>query len=253
MRASNAPVASDASRHHPESGVTLIEILIAVSLLSLLSVGILVAMRIGFNTMDKVDSRLVTDRRISYARRIIENEIAGYIYTMAQWHRPDSDVFQRMPFYQWEPQTMRFVTSYSLQDAWRERPQLSALQVIPGSDGKGVRLIVNEIPYTGPLEAGQTIESIDSDNVVHFVPVTPGPQSFVLADRLAYCRFSYLQPLPTAPFQVWRPDWVLNRQLPQGVRIDMAPLDPSPADLHVSSVTVALQVNRTPGTDYADQ
>ena len=70
---------------HPEAGVTLIEILIAVSLLSLLSVGILLAMRIGFNTMDKVDSRLVSNRRVSYARRIIENEIAGYTYTMADW------------------------------------------------------------------------------------------------------------------------------------------------------------------------
>ena len=69
----------------------------------------------------------------------------------------------------------------------------------------------------------------------------------MLADRLAYCRFSYLQPLPTPPFQIWRPDWILQQQLPQGIRIDMAPLDPSPADLHVSSVTVALHVNRTPG------
>jgi hypothetical protein len=31
----------------------------------------------------------------------------------------------------------------------------------------------------------------------------------------------------------------------------MAPLDPSPADLHVSTVTVALHINRTPGI-YAD-
>ena len=55
---------------------------------------------------------------------------------------------------------MRFVTSYSLQDAWRGRPQIAALQVIPGADGAGVRLIVNETPYTGPAQAGQmTIRS----------------------------------------------------------------------------------------------
>ena len=74
------------SHSNPESGVTLIEILIAVSLLSLLSVGMLIAMRIGFNTMDKVDTRLISNRRVSYARRIIENEIAGYTFTMAAWH-----------------------------------------------------------------------------------------------------------------------------------------------------------------------
>lgn len=236
---------------HPESGVTLIEILIAVSLLSLLSVGVLVAMRIGFNTMDKVDSRLVSNRRVSYARRIIENEIAGYIYTLADWQMQPG-VFQSTPFYQWEDQTMRFVTSYSLQDAWRGRPQIAALQVVSGEDGKGVRLIVNETPYTGPAQAGQTIASISPDRSVHFVPVVAGPQSFVLADRLAYCRFTYLETGPLPPFQVWRPDWVLAQQLPQGVRIDMAPLDASPADLHVSAVTVSFHVNRTPGVAYAD-
>jgi prepilin-type N-terminal cleavage/methylation domain-containing protein len=233
------------------SGVTLIEILIAISLLSLLSLGMLISMRIGFNTMEKVDSRLVSDRRVSYARRIVEDEISGYMYTVAIFHpRPDSGM--SVPFNQWDPQTMRFVTTYSLQDAWRGRPQIAVLQIIPGADGKGVRLIVNEIPYTGAEQAGQMIASIDQDSGVNYVPVAPGPQSFVLADRLSFCRFSYLQPMATAPFQIWRPDWVQTLLLPQGVRIDMAPLDTSPASLHVSTVTVALHVNTTPGAIYAD-
>jgi type II secretory pathway component PulJ len=236
------------SPSNPESGVTLIEILIAVSLLSLLSVGMLIAMRIGFNTMDKVDSRLISNRRVSYARRIIENEIAGYTYTVAELHG-----MQTISFNQWEPQTMRFVTSYSLQDAWRGRLQIAALTVIPGEEGNGVRLIVNETPYTGRDQAGQTVSSIDADGSVHFVPVMAGAQSFVLADRLAYCRFSYLEQESVAPFQIWRPDWAQNQQLPLGIRIDMAPLDASPSNLHVSTVTAALNVNLTPGVDYGDQ
>jgi prepilin-type N-terminal cleavage/methylation domain-containing protein len=235
-----------------KAGVTLIELLLAISLLSLLSVGMLISMRIGFNTMERVDSRLVSDRRVSYARRIIEDEISGYIYTMAAWRpRPDAPVI--VVFNQWEPQTMRFVTAYSLQDAWRGRPQIAALQVIPGADGNGVRLIVNETPYTGSDQAGQMITSVDPDSTVSYAPVVAGSQSFVLADRLSYCRFSYLQSTPSAaPFQVWRSDWTRVQQLPQGVRIDMAPLDTSPASLHVSTVTVALHVNTTPGTTYAD-
>jgi type II secretory pathway component PulJ len=236
---------------HPESGVTLIEILIAVSLLSLLSVGMLIAMRIGFNTLEKVDSRLVSNRRVSYARRIIENEISGYTYTTAEW-RPQPDIVHTIIFGQWEPQTMRFVTAYSLQDSWRGRQQIASLQVISGTDGRGVRLIVNETPYTGARQAGETVASIDPDSTVHFAPVVAGPQSFVLADRLAYCRFSYLEQRFVAPFQIWRPDWVQRQVLPQGVRIDMAPLDPSPSDLHVSTVTVAMHVNLTPGIGYAD-
>ena len=246
---------------HPEAGVTLIEILIAVTLLSFLSVGVLLAMRTGFNTMGKVDSRLVTDRRVSYARRIIESEIAGFAYTTANWH-PGQPENRTVPFTQWEYQTMRFVTTYSLQEASRGKPQIAALQVIPGADGNGVRLIVNETPYTDEIQAGQMILGFTPGSsapgkppaaeTVNFAPVVAGPQSFVLADRLAYCHFSYLEPLFEPPFQDWRPDWALPNRLPQGIRIEMAPLGGTPADLHVSTITAALNVNQTPGVYYGD-
>jgi hypothetical protein len=237
---------------HPEAGVTLIEILIAVSLLSLLSVGMLIAMRVGFNTLDKVNSRLLTDRRVSYARRILESEVAGFTYTTAVWH-PGTPTNRVVPFTQWEARTMRFVTSYSLQDSWRGRAQIMALQVIPGAEGQGVRLIVNETPYTDSIQAGTTIASFDIDGLVHFAPVLAGPQSFVLADRLEYCRFSYLVPTTQPPYQEWQSEWITKDRLPMGVRIEMAPLDNSPAGLHPSTIVVPLQVDRTPGIVYADQ
>jgi hypothetical protein len=239
-------------RSHPEAGVTLIEILIAVSLLSLLTVGVLIAMRIGFNTMDKVDSRLMADRRISYARRILESEIAGFNYESAAWH-PGTPTSRVVPFTQWEPQTMRFVTSYSLQDSWRGRLQIAALQVIPGADGQGVRLIVNETPYTDSVQTGATIGSIDLDGTVHFAPVVTTSQSFVLADRLEYCRFSYLVLKPELSNRIWQSSWITRDRLPLGIRIDMAPLDSAAFGLHPSSVTVTLNVSRTPGNIYVDQ
>ena len=243
-------------RNNSESGVTLIEILIAVSLMSLLSVGMLVAMRLGFNTMDKTDSRLVRNRRVANSRAIIENEIDGFIFSMANY-RPTPDSVVPVRFLQVEAQSMRFVSSYSLDDGWRGRPRIAAMQVIPGDKNEGVRLIVNEIPYTGPDQAGQEISSIEPDPlgrpVTQFAPILPGPQSFVLADRLAFCRFSYLEPLLADPFQLWRPDWVQPQLLPLAVRIEMAPLDSgNTADLHISTVTVPINVNRPPGTIYGD-
>jgi len=256
----------------PQSGVTLLEMIVAVSLLSLLSVGMLIAMRLGFNTMDKVNSHLVMDRRAVNSRGIIENEISGFLFTMADF-MPGSPGFRTVPFIEAEPQSMRFVTLYSLNDGWRGRPQISVLQVIPGDvvagdPRRGVRLILNELPYTGPVQAGATITGIEPDPVsgqplTQFVPVAPGPQSFVLADRLAFCRFLYLQPLPDAPFQLWRPDWVMANLLPLAIRIEMAPLDTSASGLHVTTVTVPLHVRRPPestnagntysGNTYADR
>ena len=149
------------------SGITLIEVLIAVSLLSLLALGALIAMRIGFNTMDKTDAHLEQNRRVANARKIIENEIAGFLYTTAEW-RPQPLEIQVIPFQQWEGQSMRFVTSYSLQDAWRGRPQIAALQVIPGDEGQGVRLIVNEIPYTGAAQAGEQVSGSSPIQIPEF-------------------------------------------------------------------------------------
>ncbi|MDP9170263.1 MAG: prepilin-type N-terminal cleavage/methylation domain-containing protein [Acidobacteriota bacterium] len=236
-------------RRSRQAGITLIEILIAVSLLSLLTVGMMMAMRIGFNTMEKTDAHLVTNRRVSNARKIIENEIAGFIFTRADF-RPQPEIVQAVPFVQWEAHSMRFVTAYSLQDAWRGRPQIAAFQVIPGDRGQGVRLIVNETPWTGGAQTGQTILAADATGV-HFTPIVPGTASFVLADRLAYCRFTYLEPRLEPPLRVWRPDWE-RPSLPLGIRIDMAPLDAGPSQLHVTTITTALSVNRDPGVYYAD-
>lgn len=243
-------------KNNPESGVTLIEILIAVSLLSLLSVGMLVAMRLGFNTMDKTDTRLVQNRRVANSQAIIASEIEGFIFSKANY-RPKPLEVNPVSFLQTEPQSMRFVTAYSLEEAWRGRPRIAAMQVIPGENNQGVRLIVNEIPYTGPEQAGQEIIGIDHDPegvpIIRFAPILPGPQSFVLADRLAFCRFSYLEPLPAAPFQRWRPDWVQPMRLPLAVRIEMAPLDTgNESDLRVGTVTALFNVNRDTRTRYAD-
>ena len=57
----------------------------------------------------------------------------------------------------------------------------------PGAEGRGVRLVVNEIPYQGPQAAGRLCLGPGK-----FFPATAGPNSFVLADKLAFCRFTYL-------------------------------------------------------------
>jgi hypothetical protein len=218
-------------------------------------------MRLGFSTMDRLDARLVANRRVANSRAIIESELNGFIYSMANY-RPRPDSVQPVLFLQMEPRVMRFVTSYSLEDGWRGRPQIAVLQVIPGAatagDSRpGVRLIVNQTPYTGPAQAGENVAGIESDasglRIVQYNPVPAGPQSFVLADRLAYCRFSYLEERFQEPFLVWRAAWPDPRQLPRGIRIEMAPLDPSSSGLHVTTVTVPLNVTLVPGEDYADQ
>ncbi len=140
-----------------ESGLTLIEVLIAVSLVGLLSVGMLWALRVGVTAMGKSNDKLIGNRRVTGAQRVLEQQIAGFMPVAAEVAVNPNSPGSKIPFFQGEPQSMRFVSSYSLLEGSRGRPQILAFTVIPGDHGKGVRLIVDEYPYDGPLSAGQFI------------------------------------------------------------------------------------------------
>jgi prepilin-type N-terminal cleavage/methylation domain-containing protein len=239
-----------------QSGMTLIEVMIAVTLFAFLSLGILTALRVGVNAMDRSNERLMTNRRAAYAIRILEAQLTGFMPEPAVFRLTPQSQLQLMPFFEGEPANMRFVSTYSLQDASRGMPQILEFTVIPGAEGRGVRLVVNEHPYTGPASAGVFSLGYAVDPVSHvrtplFRPIETGPGSFVLADKLAYCRFLFegARIGPLAPG--WFDHWVRN-EWPIAVRIEMAPLDPDPSRLQPMTVTTAVHVNKNLGVEYAD-
>ena len=142
-------------RRRPTAGVTLMELLIAVLLLSLLSVGLLFALRIGLNAYSKTQTRLMDNRRVAGAQRILEQELEGLVPVVAPCGIGTEGGGTPAQFFQGEPETMRLVSTFSLQGAWRGQPQILEIFVIPGAEGRGVRLVVNEIPYQGPQAAGR--------------------------------------------------------------------------------------------------
>ncbi len=235
-------------------GVTLIELLVAVSLLSLLSVGMLMTLRVGLNGMDKANSKLMANRRVASVERIMRSEIENLIPVSAMCIPEADQPPARIMYFEGKPQTMRFVSSFSLQEASRGMPRILEFEVIPGDLGKGVRLVVNELVYS-PWQAGATCMGVapvpDAGVMVPvFRPVQTGPGSFVLADKLAFCRFLYrdFQPLPIG--ERWLPEWPQGRW-PTAVRIEMAPLDPDPGRVPLMSITAPVRVNRQPNVTYA--
>lgn len=235
------------------SGVTLIELLVAITLLSLLSVGLLMALRLGLNAYGKTQARLMDNRRVAGAQRILEEQLEGLMPVVAACGASKTSGGTNMAFFQGEPQVMRLVSTFSLQQAWRGQPQILEVFVIPGADGRGVRLVVNEIPYTSSVGAGQLcIGPAQGGAGFRFVPVSAGPKSFVLADKLAYCRFSYLTPpvQPNVP-PLWLPVWAAATW-PLGIRVDMAPLDPDPSRLQPIAITAPIHIHRNPEIPYGD-
>lgn len=233
-------------------GVTLLELLIVITLLSLLSVAMFTAMRIGLSAFTRADSKLMANRKAAGAQRILRSEIEGLVpvFAICAAGDPGSNGTARMPFFGGTPAAVYLVSTFSLQEGWRGQPQILQIFVIPGED-RGVRLVVNEMPYTGPLSAG-TFCRVSPQYGLQFLPAQARPQSFVLADKLAYGRFAYLAPAagPTLP-ETWQTAW--NKPiLPLAVRIDMAPLDPDPSEVQPISVTAPIYLLRDPMVSYGD-
>lgn len=238
-------------------GVTLLELLIAVSLLSLLSVGILLAMRVGLGSMEKANAKLLDNRRVFAAQRILEQQIAGFMPVQADCFSQPGQPPKRIPFFQGEPESMRFVSTYSLQEAWRGYPRILEFQVIPGARNLGVRLVVNEILYSGPRSAGATCAGVAPDPALglplpQFFPIVQSPQSFVLADRLASCRFLFQEPARMAVPARWTPRWVLA-EWPAAIRVELEPLDRDPSRLGLMSVTAPVRVDRPATLGVVDE
>ena len=169
-------------RLRADSGVTLMELMVAVSLVSLLSLGMLMAIRVGLSAMEKTNSRFLANRKVMSVQQILESQIGGVMPVLSNCGSPAGGKFV---FFSGKPAAMRFVSTYSLEEASRGYPRVLAFEVVRAP--VGVRLIVNEAIYPGPIGAGLQCQGLNAGIPV-FNDTGANPRSFVLADKLAYCR-----------------------------------------------------------------
>jgi prepilin-type N-terminal cleavage/methylation domain-containing protein len=223
-----------------QRGVTLIELLIAITLVAALSTGMLMAMRISLNTLEKTQGRLEDNRRAMGVQQLILRQIGGVIPVTTNCGPA------RIPAFIGTEQALHLVTSYSLNEGARGYPRLVGYQVLAEPPGT-FQLIMNEYLYSGPAVSAEMCTGRQ------FAPERAGPATVVLATGLAYCRFFYKVLNPEAIDQGnWVPAW--NRaNLPQAVRIEMAPRFPNPARLPMVSLHVPIHVTRDVLGAYVDQ
>jgi prepilin-type N-terminal cleavage/methylation domain-containing protein len=239
-----------------QRGVTLMELLVAMTLLSLLAIAVLFGFRIGLNAMERSNARVIANRRVLGVERIITQQIAGFMPVKADCFSSPQSPPARLPFFQGEAQTMRFVSSYSLDEASRGYPRILEFQVVPGKDGEGVRLVVNEFWYTGPLSAGGACAGVINDPAAGaprmiFRPVQVGPTSFVLADKLAQCVFFFKEERQPPQSDIWVQRWIRPRA-PNAIRIEMTPLSTDPSRLEVPPIVAPVRITRDPMMQYTD-
>jgi len=229
-----------------ERGVTLLEMLIAITLVAGLSTGMLMAMRTSLLTYEKTAKKLESNRHFVRAQQILSSQISAVIPASGVCPATEGPGIPVPSFLSGSIDRLRLVSSYSIAEGARGYPQIVEYRVLAGDRGS-VRLVAVERPYTGP-------QSMISFCTAAPASATPTAESsYVLADHLAYCRFSYHEPYDQNRFleTPWLPLWD-RPVLPAGVRFEMQPVAPERGGLSALGLTIPIQVNRDPAVVYDD-
>jgi prepilin-type N-terminal cleavage/methylation domain-containing protein len=223
-------------------GFTLIEMMIAVTLVAAIITGLLMAMRTGITAYEKVNLRLEDNRRVMGLDQALHRQFGGIMPVTGECGVGGPKV----PAFNGDASSVRFVSSVSLADGARGYPRVVEYAAAPDPHG-GVRLMMNERIYSGPSGVAPQC----ANGVFPPVPITP--QSVEMAGKLAFCRFGYRMTVPDSPVGG---DWVAIWQrpdLPRAVRVEMMPLDASPSHLPILTLNVPVHVTRLVVGVYADQ
>ncbi len=228
-------------RRRSNAGLTLVEVIVAVSLLGLLSAGMVTALQIGADSWSDTRERMNLDRRIATANTILNAQLAGVVPILARV--PPGRSVASAPFFQGEPQSMRFVTSYSLLEG--VRGGLQVVELLSRRTKDGFSLLLTHSPYRGPLSVGRFImgsePSLDrTSRRLIFSPIRTRADTMIVADQLETCAFSYLGE-PRRPDEpvMWKPVWEDDKQIPAAVRIEMSPAGD---DVRLDPITLVAQI-----------
>lgn len=229
-------------KHHvTQRGFTMLELLIAITLLSAVIGGLFVALRNGLMSLDRVDARLLANRRAVAIDALLHNQIAGAMPVRGQCNG------SLMPVFRGGPAAMLLVSSYSMGEGARGGPRILFYRILPDPQG-GLMLTVNEFLFAGPTSTGALC-----DGRADLLPPPDSAETFTIARGLASARFLYqwAPPLLNTRHE-WREAWDLL-ELPRAVRVEMVALRPRADQMPVLSLTVPLRVTRLYQESYVGE
>jgi type II secretory pathway pseudopilin PulG len=235
----------------PEAGVTLIEILVAVTLVAFIAAGMTIVLRVSLDGSAKAQKRIASNRKVMGVERVMREQIANLVPVNTGCQTADGATGAAEILFEGRPSQMRFVSTYTLNEAARSVPRLVEYAIIPGAE-QGVRLVMNELVYGGPhwlLHPCVGYESVNDVQVPQYAPIRVSVNSFVLADELASCRFLYRDDHDLQKGPQWVQVWSL-KQWPAAIRIELVPLIPNRSILQTSSLTMPVVVNPKPDQEY---
>ena len=162
-----------------QRGVTLIELMIAVSITAVITVGLLFALRTSIVAYEKTSARLHSNREQLSRNQILSRELGGAMPVMSTCGTSN------VPYFFGASDSLRMISSYSIAEGFRGYPQILDFETRRTSSG-ALQLVVTEYPYTGPASTAPLCASSSS-----YGSSEGASEPFVLADDLLSCAFSY--------------------------------------------------------------
>jgi prepilin-type N-terminal cleavage/methylation domain-containing protein len=221
-------------------GFTLIELIIAITLVAAIAAGLLFSMHTSLLTMERTQARLDQNRRASAIQQLVYSQLGGAIPATGLCGGSTTPIFRG------DQSQLLMVTTYSREEGARGYPRVVSYRAEPEPGGT-FRLVTDEFLFSGPASTNALCLP---GGVIR--PIASTERTLVIASGLAYCRFHYRLMVPfTGLGGAWQETWIYY-DLPAAIRIDLAPARPDPSGMPVVPITVPLHVNRQYGEIYAD-
>jgi prepilin-type N-terminal cleavage/methylation domain-containing protein len=236
-------------RRMNQRGVTLVELMIAITLVAVISVGMLMATRTGLLSYQKTQQRLDQNRVALHVADIVNRQLNSLVPAMGDCPNAAGGITS-VPLFYGTQTSLIAVSQFSIAEGNRGYPQIVEYQVTSSPAG-GLRLTVNEFPYAGPSSAA----AVCRNGTILPVEATATSVSVVLADQLLACNFTFHKlndPLRPTEDTGWLPDWIFPvapPAFPAAIRIEMLPSSAARPDqanppLPFPSVTVPIRTDR---------
>ncbi len=127
-----------------QAGFTLVEMLIAISLVAAISAGLLTTLKNAMLTMEKTHKRLDENRRALGIQDFIRRQISGAMPVKGLCGSGEGIGLREI--FRGDEKSMLLVSNESMAEGSRGRPSISLYQVRDNRDGT-VRLEVTEQPF----------------------------------------------------------------------------------------------------------
>lgn len=208
-----------------EGGFTLLEMIIAVTLVAMMAVGLWGVFSVSVRAWNRGSQSIDANQRHRSILDMVRKQMAS-AYALSGEYESESGITSQLIFTGFED-SLRFISLNSLQ--FLESPGLTLVSYEVAKDSRGnYALVEKEARYVG-----QTPDEADSVNQDRAVPIF---------ENLSSCAFEYLDPGGDADPPKWVREWdgQALRRLPAAVSLTLVSRDPS-GDTLSRHLVVSLQ------------